>query len=103
MYSIDSISKKLTRKLKEYLEAQYPLTNPELQQKRKRLLQNENMLSTDPYIESTPVYQKGKVYSEMRMPEEAKELMDKLSKLNPSVGVYEAPYEQQTTELDTLS
>src|SRR5690625_883846 len=102
MYSIDSISKKLTRKLKEYLEAQYPLTNPELQQKRKRLLQNENMLSTDPYIESTPVYQKGKVYSEMRIPEEAKELMDKLSKLNPSVGVYEAPYEHQTNAIESF-
>ncbi|MGE7023815.1 DEAD/DEAH box helicase [Solibacillus cecembensis] len=94
-YSIDGISNRLTSKLKEYLETQYPITNPEIQKKRRELLDSTNLLSTEPFIESTPVYKSGEIYSEMNIPEESKEIMVELSKLEPSVGVFRGPYEHQ--------
>lgn len=99
-YSIDGIADRLTSKLKEYLETQYPITNPEIQKKRKELLSKKDLLSTDPFIESTPVYKPGKTYSQMNIPEESKEIMSTLSSLNPSVGVFPAPYEHQEKALE---
>lgn len=100
MYSIDSVADSLTNKLREYLEAQYPLTNKELQKKRNALLQKKNLLSTEPYIESTPVYQKGKTYKEMDIPNTLQILMQHLEKLEPSVGVFKYPYEHQVIALE---
>lgn len=97
-YSIDGISESLTNKLKEYLETQYPITNPEIQKKRKELLNKDNLLSTNPFIESTPVYKPGKVYSKMKIPKESKEIMEELSLLN--VGVFPAPYEHQEKAME---
>ncbi|GIO19703.1 hypothetical protein J18TS1_28030 [Oceanobacillus oncorhynchi subsp. incaldanensis] len=99
-YSIDAVSDSLTNKLKEYLETQYPLTNPEIQQKRRRLLNEPNLLSTTPFIESTPVYKQGKSYENMDIPNAAKEIMTNLSQLEPSVGVYSAPYEHQQKAME---
>lgn len=97
-YSIDGISESLTNKLKKYLETQYPITNPEIQKKRKELLNKENLLSTNPFIESTPVYKTGKFYSKMKIPKECKEIMEELSLLN--VGVFPAPYEHQEKAME---
>lgn len=99
-YSIDGIADSLTWKLKEYLETQYPITNLEIQKKRKELLNKENLLSTDAFIESTPVYKLGKTYSQMNIPEASKEIMNELSSLNPSVGVFPAPYEHQEKAME---
>lgn len=97
-YSIDGISERLTNKLKEYLETQYPITNPEIQKKRSELLKKDNLLSTSPFIESTPVYKPGKVYSKMVIPKESQEIMEELSLLN--VGVFPAPYEHQQKAME---
>lgn len=99
-YSIDEIADNMTRKLQEYLEAQYPITNPEIQSKRNKLLSQENLLSTKPFIESTPVYEPGNSYDNMNISDLNKEFMNYLSSLkDPHVGVYKKPYEHQEKAL----
>lgn len=102
MYTIDGVADSLTNKLREYLEAQYPLTNPELQHKRRKLLQRKNLLSTEPYIESTLVYEKGITYGDMNIPIESKEFMNELVTIEPSVGVFKYPYEHQVHALEAF-
>lgn len=101
-YTINYVTNRLHRKLAEYIETQYPISELSLQEKRTELLYKEGVLSTEPYIEATPVYEPGDYYSEMNIPETAKKLMGELSKLTPSVGVFPRPYLHQQQAMEAF-
>ncbi|MBH0166756.1 DEAD/DEAH box helicase [Fictibacillus sp. 7GRE50] len=101
-YSINYVSKRLHRKLAEYIETQYPISEPSLQKKRTELLNKSGVLSTEPYIESTPVYESGKEFVSMNIPEYAQELMTELASLKPSVGVFPRPYLHQQEAMEAF-
>ena len=94
-YTINYVTERLHRKLAEYIETQYPISEKSIQEKRTALLNNPGVLSTEPYIEATPVYEPGNTYANMDIPEVAKNLMTKLASFKPSVGVFPKPYLHQ--------
>jgi hypothetical protein len=101
-HTIEGVAGQLHRKLREYLETQYPISNPELQQKRTMLLNSPGVISTEPFVEATPVYEQGHTYAEMTLPDASKKLMTKLAALKPSIGVYPKPYVHQQIALESF-
>ncbi|MGE6755527.1 DEAD/DEAH box helicase [Rossellomorea sp. NPDC071047] len=101
-YTISFVTERLHRKLAEYIETQYPISEPSLQRKRTELLYKSGVISTDPFIESTPVYQPGDLYMNMDIPATAKNLMTELASLNPSVGVFPRPYLHQQKAMESF-
>lgn len=99
-YTINEVTKRLHKKLSEYIETQYPISEISIQRKRTELLKQSGVISTKPFVEATPVYEIGDAYEEMEIPENAKELMTKLSILNPSIGVFPRPYVHQQRALE---
>lgn len=98
-YSIHSVTNRLHTKLREYIEAQYHISEEELIHKRKVLLDSEGAISSDPFIESTPVYEPGSTYSDMNIPQHCQDAMNYLAALQPSVGVFKRPYKHQAAAL----
>lgn len=101
-YTIRYVADRLHRKLAEYIETQYPISELSLQQKRTEMLYKVGILSTEPYIEATPVYEPGNIYSEMNIPQTAKDFMIELSNLSPSVGVFPRPYLHQQQAMEAF-
>jgi Lhr-like helicase len=101
-YSIRYVTERLHRKLAEYIETQYPISEPSLQSKRTELLYKPGVLSTEPYIESTPVYEPGNLFENMDIPESAQKLMTELATLQPSVGVFPRPYLHQQEAMEAF-
>ena len=67
-HTINSVAQQLHSKLREYLETQYPISNPELQKKRTLLLNSPGVISSIPYVEATPRYELGSTYEQMNIP-----------------------------------
>jgi len=101
-YTIEGVTQQLHRKLKEYLETQYPISNLELQKKRSLLLDTPGVISTEPYIEATPVYELGETFDEINIPQAAKKLMKELAALSPSVGVFPRMYVHQQKAMEAF-
>ncbi|MGR5910838.1 hypothetical protein ACT7C4_23530 [Bacillus pacificus] len=99
-YTIKSISKRLHQKLQEYIEAQYPISETSLLLERRRLLESQGIISKEPYIEATPVYEPGDIYTDIKMPDHCQEMMMSLSKMIPDVGVFPRPYVHQKEALE---
>ncbi|QCR42458.1 DEAD/DEAH box helicase [Curtobacterium sp. SGAir0471] len=53
--------------LREYIEAAYHVGNPNVIAQRRTLLETEGVLYRNPYIESTPRYQAGKRFDDLRL------------------------------------
>lgn len=101
-YTISSLSKRLHQKLQEYIEAQYPISEESLLLERRKLLESNGVISKEPYIEATPVYEPGHEYKEIKMPVHCKQAMTTFSKMNPSVGVFPKPYVHQQQALEAF-
>lgn len=99
-YGVRRLLTSLDKTLREYLEAQYHIRNEGLIQERAELLKQPGVVSQEPYIESTPTYELGKPYSELDIPQPAKQLLKALSELKPGVGVFEKPYVHQAEALE---
>lgn len=95
---LNQIGPRIRERLQQYLESQYLMTNIELQQKRAALLEEEGVLSSTPYIESTPVYEQGKTYNELEIPNDLKRFFEELVEEN--IGVFPKPYEHQAKALE---
>lgn len=101
-YTINYVAERLHRKLAQYIETQYPISEPTIQKKRTELLYKTGTLCTDPYIESTPVYEPGEIYEQMNIPMNAKKIMTELAEMKPSVGVFPRPYLHQQQALESF-
>ncbi|OCS90988.1 DEAD/DEAH box helicase [Caryophanon latum] len=101
-YTINYVTQRLHRKLAEYIETQYPISEPSVQKKRTELLYKSGTLCTEPYIEATPVYEPGDTYEKMNIPNNAKKLMNELAKLNPPVGIFPKPYLHQQKAMESF-
>lgn len=101
-YTINNAANRLHKKLSEYIDTQYPISEPSIQRKRTSLLQKPGVLSTEPFIEATPVYEPGLTFDEMDIPDISKNLMKRLSTLEPSVGVFPKPYLHQQRAMEAF-
>lgn len=100
--TIKGVAEQLHRKLREYLETQYPISHPELQKKRTLLLDTPGVISSEPFVEATPVYERGGTYEEMAVPDGSKRLMSKLASFTPGVGVYPQLYKHQQEAMEAF-
>lgn len=101
-YTINYVTQRLHHKLAEYIQTQYPISEKSIQEKRTELLYKPGVLSTDPYIEATPVYESGNTYENMDIPTTAKKLMKELANFDPPVGVFPKPYLHQQTAMEAF-
>ncbi|MFD9365577.1 DEAD/DEAH box helicase [Priestia megaterium] len=101
-YTISSLSKRLHQKLQEYIEAQYPISEESLLLERRKLLETEGIISKEPYIEATPVYEPGAKYKDLKIPMHCKQAMTTFSEMKPSVGVFPRPYVHQQQALESF-
>lgn len=99
-FGVRRVVKELDETLRSYLEAQYHIRDESLIRERNRLLTNPEIISQVPFVESTPVYEFGRPYSELDIPGPAKNLLTRLSSLSPGVGVFERPYKHQAEALE---
>src|SRR4051794_23254348 len=69
---------RLTESLRSYVEAQYHIRNESLIRERRCLLEEPGAVAQVPFVESTPVYELGKHYSALQIPQVAKDALKSL-------------------------
>ncbi len=99
MYSVKKISNLLSKKLNQYLEADYHIWDDSLIQARKKLISRKNVTSSDPRLEASPEYQSGVQFAKMNIPEKASLLLTALAGIKSS-GVYPIPRLHQQNALE---
>jgi ATP-dependent helicase YprA (DUF1998 family) len=90
--------RRLTESLRSYIEAQYHIRNESLIRERRQLLEESGAVAQLPFVESTPVYELGPPYQDLRIPDAVKELLAKLADLK--LGLYQRPYLHQASALE---
>lgn len=92
----------LHQSLSEYIEATYHISNPQLIEQRKRLLDKVGVIHQKPYLESTPRYQAGSKFAEIDgLPPAALEIYNLLSSKSgdkPQI-IYDPPYQHQAASI----
>ncbi|SOC37079.1 DEAD/DEAH box helicase [Ureibacillus acetophenoni] len=99
-YTLNKVADRLQKRLIEYIETRYVISNDVLQKKRHAMLETPGTLRTAPYIEATPVYELGSAYQDMHIPQSTKELMTELAEYN--IGVFPRPYVHQQIAMETF-
>jgi ATP-dependent helicase YprA (DUF1998 family) len=88
--------------LSDYIEATYHISDPALIGQRKKLLNRAGVVFQDPYIESTPRYQTGQAFSEIKgLPKAALEALIALSSAHGGHEklLYDPPYKHQSESI----
>jgi ATP-dependent helicase YprA (DUF1998 family) len=103
-YSLRNVSRELPAKLAQYLEAQYHIWDDDLVKERRRLLDQPGIIYQPPYLEATPNYRAGQLYSELALPFEVIELLLSASEKigDRSTGIPPTPYAHQSESLEAF-
>ncbi|MCY4516194.1 MAG: DEAD/DEAH box helicase [Acidimicrobiaceae bacterium] len=92
----------IRRALQDYIEATYHISHPALVEQRKKLLDEPGAIFQAPFLESTPRYKTGKRYSDLSIPDAAKELLQVMA--TPSSDreplIYDPPYSHQAAAIE---
>lgn len=91
---------RLTESLRSYVEAQYHLRDEGLIKERRALLEEPGAVAQIPYVESTPVYELGKPYSDLQIPAVPKQTLQSLA--DQELGLFPRPYIHQVTALEAF-
>lgn len=101
IYGVQHIHNTLLEKLKAYIRAQYFGENNLLLERSEELLNQPNLLSQDPYIESnTPYLTCEHGLESAALPPNIREILTTLSREN--IGVFENPYTHQVEALEAF-
>ncbi len=65
--SVPGTADELHAQLQRYIQAQYPMRHPEVIAERHALLEEEGVISQEPFIESMPGYRPGPMYRELAL------------------------------------
>ena len=96
-YGVRRVRDELHRTLRAYIEAQYHIRDEGLIRERRLLLEEQGSIAQRPFVEATPVYEPGRSYAHLAIPDRARELLVCLAQLrNPTVGIFDPPYVHQT-------
>jgi ATP-dependent helicase YprA (DUF1998 family) len=101
-YSVTQVRRALGDTLQGYIEAQYHIRDVSLIRERAKLLSEAGSVAQFPYVEATPVYELGKSYSALSVPDPVKDLLTFLSSVRPRVGVFDRPYVHQAAALESF-
>lgn len=99
-HGVHATARRLTESLRSYLEAQYHIRDESLIRERRRLLEEPGAVAQEPFVESTPVYEQGRPYSELGIPAPVRSALTDLSALN--LGIYKRPYVHQEAALEAF-
>src|SRR5690348_9020793 len=99
-YGVHATVRRLTESLRSYLEAQYHIRDEGLIRERRRLLEEPGAVAQEPFVESTPVYELGRPYADLQIPNAAKNALSELATLN--LGLYDRPYVHQASALEAF-
>jgi len=91
---------RLTESLRSYIEAQYHIRNEGLIRERRGLLEEPGAVSQLPYVESTPVYELGRPYQDLKIPGAAKSILNELA--DKKLELFPKPYVHQATALEAF-
>jgi ATP-dependent helicase YprA (DUF1998 family) len=97
--TIQETIKQLHRSLRDYIEATYHISAQILIEQRRELLERPGTIYQVPYLESTPRYQLGERFAEMKgLPDAALEIYTTLSKASQGLLalIYDPPYKHQS-------
>ena len=99
-HGVHATALRLTQSLRSYIEAQYHIRNETLIRERRRLLEEPGAVSQVPFVESTPVYELGEPYANLRVPPVVERVLTRLAALD--IGLYPRPYVHQATSLEAF-
>jgi ATP-dependent helicase YprA (DUF1998 family) len=99
-HGVHATALRLTESLRSYIEAQYHIRNETLIRERRRLLEEPGAVSQVPFVESTPVYELGEPYANLRVPPAVERVLTRLAALD--IGLYPRPYVHQATSLEAF-
>ena len=99
MYSINKIKEGLSGRLIQYLEADYHIWDKSLIKARRLLLEKKGVISNEPFLEASPMYESSVEFSKMDIPKESMNLLTELSKLEGS-GVFPISRSHQKEALE---
>lgn len=99
MYSINEIKEGLSGRLIKYLEADYHIWDKSLIKARRMLLERKGVISNEPFLEASPMYESSVEFSKMNIPRESMNLLSELSKIEGS-GVFRTPRSHQKEALE---
>jgi ATP-dependent helicase YprA (DUF1998 family) len=102
--TINETIARLHEALAEYIEATYHISAPSLIAQRQELLQKPEVIHQIPYLESTPRYEPGRAFGDMKgLPIAALEIFEALSKSEGDLPrvLYDPPYRHQSESIDS--
>jgi ATP-dependent helicase YprA (DUF1998 family) len=97
---VHATAARLTESLRSYLEAQYHIRHESLIKERRLLLEEPGAIAQHPFVESTPVYELGKAYRELKLPQVVRDTLSEISSFD--VGLYPTPYVHQAKALEAF-
>lgn len=92
----------IRRRLLAYIESAYHLSDPQLVQLRRELLEQPKVLCHSPFIESSARYKIGNPYNQLKIPPEAEQLLSFLATDASGKVVFPKPYEHQAEALESV-
>src|SRR5215468_6213996 len=99
MQTIQETIEQLHGSLRDYIEATYHISARSLIERRKELLNRPGVIHQVPYLESTPRYQTGEGFADMKgLPPAALQVYSALVKANGQLPrlIYDPPYKHQS-------
>lgn len=100
-YSLRNVAAALPETLRQYLEAQYHISDESLVADRKRLLTEPGIISAEPHLEATPSYVSGASYDALALPREVSTLLTAASTVS-TTGIPRVPYLHQASALEAF-
>jgi len=96
-YGVKQVSERLHGSLRRYLEGQYHISDPEIIEERRLLLDEVGTIGQRPYLETTPTYEAGKPYADLGLPSPVGETLTEM--VDWKIGVFPRPYVHQAKSL----
>ncbi len=92
----------LRTRLQRYIEAAYYLRNASVVEERRALLSKHGTIAQRPYLETTPSYETGKSYTDLKLPDPVGSILGELATWQPGIGIFPQPYRHQTEALQAF-
>ena len=95
--TIGETVQQLHNALRDYIEATYHVSHPNLVAQRRHILQEPGVIHQHPYLESTPRYKPGAAFRDLGLSAAALEVFTAVSKVEGDLGllIHDPPYDHQ--------
>lgn len=95
------IARQIRESFLRSIEANSPIDDADLAERRRKLLERNGVIAQSPHIEITPSYVHGPQFDELDIPIAVRQVLSELHHFTPSVGIH-PPYLHQTEALESF-